>query len=93
MKQNCFIHQHFLVKKIAVVGSGPAGLAAATVAAKRGHNVTIFEGRETIGGQFLFASKIPGKEEFIETIRYFNKMIEVHNITLKIKYLGECRTI
>ena len=73
-----------LVKKIAVVGSGPAGLAAATVAAKRGHNVTIFEGRETIGGQFLFASKIPGKEEFVETIRYFNKMIEVHNITLKL---------
>jgi 2,4-dienoyl-CoA reductase (NADPH2) len=71
-------------KKIAVVGSGPAGLAAATVAAKRGHKVTIFEGRETIGGQFLFASKIPGKEEFIETIRYFTKMVEVHNIELKL---------
>lgn len=71
-------------KKIAVVGSGPAGLAAATVAAKRGHKVTIFEGRETIGGQFLFASKIPGKEEFVETIRYFTKMIEVHNIELKL---------
>ena len=71
-------------KKVAVVGSGPAGLAAATVAAKRGHKVTIFEGRETIGGQFLFASKIPGKEEFVETIRYFTKMIEVHNIELKL---------
>ncbi|MFT5593605.1 MAG: 2,4-dienoyl-CoA reductase (NADPH2) [Oceanicoccus sp.] len=71
-------------KKIAVVGSGPAGLAAATVAAKRGHKVTIFEGRETIGGQFLFASKIPGKEEFVETIRYFTKMVEVHNIELKL---------
>lgn len=71
-------------KKIAVVGSGPAGLAAATVAAKRGHKVTIFEGRDTIGGQFLFASKIPGKEEFVETIRYFTKMIEVHNIDLKL---------
>jgi len=71
-------------KKIAVVGSGPAGLAAATVAAKRGHKVTIFEGRDTIGGQFLFASKIPGKEEFVETIRYFTKMIEVHNIELKL---------
>jgi 2,4-dienoyl-CoA reductase (NADPH2) len=71
-------------KKIAVVGSGPAGLAAATVAAKRGHKVTIFEGRDTIGGQFLFASKIPGKEEFVETIRYFNKMIEIHNIDLKL---------
>jgi 2,4-dienoyl-CoA reductase (NADPH2) len=71
-------------KKIAVVGSGPAGLAAATVAAKRGHKVTIFEGRDTIGGQFLFASKIPGKEEFSETIRYFTKMIEVLNIELKL---------
>ena len=71
-------------KKVAVVGSGPAGLAAATVAAKRGHKVTIFEGRDTIGGQFLFASKIPGKEEFVETIRYFTKMIEVHNIDLKL---------
>ncbi len=71
-------------KKVAVVGSGPAGLAAATVAAKRGHKVTIFEGRDTIGGQFLFASKIPGKEEFVETIRYYNKMIEVHNIDLKL---------
>ncbi|MGR6874580.1 oxidoreductase [Pseudomonas sp. HK3] len=71
-------------KKIAVVGSGPAGLAAATVAAKRGHKVTIFEGRENIGGQFLFASKIPGKEEFVETIRYFTKMVEVHNIELKL---------
>lgn len=71
-------------KKIAVVGSGPAGLAAATVAAKRGHKVSIFEGRDTIGGQFLFASKIPGKEEFVETIRYFTKMIEVHNIDLKL---------
>ncbi|NVK38046.1 MAG: NADPH-dependent 2,4-dienoyl-CoA reductase [Gammaproteobacteria bacterium] len=71
-------------KKVAVVGSGPAGLAAATVAAKRGHKVTIFEGRDTIGGQFLFASKIPGKEEFVETIRYFTKMIEIHNIDLKL---------
>ena len=71
-------------KKVAVVGSGPAGLAAATVAAKRGHKVTIFEGRDSIGGQFLFASKIPGKEEFVETIRYFTKMVEVHNIELKL---------
>jgi len=71
-------------KKVAVVGAGPAGLACATVAAKRGHHVTLFEGRDSIGGQFLFASKIPGKEEFVETIRYFNKMIEVHNIELKL---------
>ena len=71
-------------KKVAVVGAGPAGLACATVAAQRGHNVTLFEAREDIGGQFTFASKIPGKEEFLETVRYYKKMIEVHNIELKL---------
>jgi 2,4-dienoyl-CoA reductase (NADPH2) len=71
-------------KKVAVIGAGPAGLACATVAAKRGHNVTLFEAHSEIGGQFIFASKIPGKEEFIETIRYFKRMIEVHNIDLKL---------
>ena len=71
-------------KKVAVVGAGPAGLACATVAAQRGHNVTLFEARDDIGGQFTFASKIPGKEEFLETVRYYKKMIEVHNIDLKL---------
>ncbi len=71
-------------KRVAVVGAGPAGLACASVAAKRGHHVTIFEGRDSIGGQFTYASKIPGKEEFIETLRYFKKMIEVHNIELQL---------
>ncbi len=67
-----------------VVGAGPAGLACATVAAQRGHDVTLFEARDSIGGQFTFASKIPGKEEFLETIRYYKRMIEVHNITLNL---------
>ncbi len=71
-------------KKVAVVGAGPAGLACAVVAAERGHNVTLFEGRDEIGGQFNYASKIPGKEEFKETIRYFNAMIKKYNIDLKL---------
>jgi 2,4-dienoyl-CoA reductase (NADPH2) len=58
-------------RKIAVVGAGPAGLAAATVAAERGHDVTLYEAANEIGGQFNLARRIPGKEEFAETLRYF----------------------
>lgn len=71
-------------KKIAVVGAGPAGLAASTVAAQRGHDVTLFDADKEVGGQFNIAKQIPGKEEFYETIRYFNKQIELHNVTVKL---------
>ena len=70
------------VKKIAVIGAGPAGMAAATVAAERGHEVTLFDSRSEIGGQFNIAKTIPGKEEFYETIRYFNKRVEVTGVKL-----------
>lgn len=60
-------------KKIAVVGAGPAGLAFAITAAKRGHHITIFEKEDRIGGQLNIASQIPGKEEFKETLRYFKR--------------------
>jgi 2,4-dienoyl-CoA reductase (NADPH2) len=71
-------------KRIAVVGAGPAGLAAATVAAQRGHSVTLFEASGEIGGQFNIAKQIPGKEEFYETIRYFNKQLQVTGVELKL---------
>ncbi len=71
-------------KRIAVVGAGPAGLAFATVAAQRGHAVTLYEVGAEIGGQFNLAKRIPGKEEFVETLRYYRRMIDVHGITLKL---------
>ena len=72
------------VKSIAVVGAGPAGLAAATTAASRGHKVALFDSASEIGGQFNLAKQIPGKEEFHETLRYFNKQIELNNICLNL---------
>ncbi len=71
-------------KRIAVIGSGPAGLAASTIAAQRGHIVTLFDSESEIGGQFNIAKQIPGKEEFYETIRYFKKQIELHHVTVKL---------
>ena len=72
------------VKKIAVVGAGPAGLAAATVAAERGHSVTLFDAAGEIGGQFNVAKRVPGKEEFYETLRYFKKKLETTGVDLRL---------
>ncbi len=72
-----------IIKNIAVIGAGPAGLSFATYAAQRGHEVTIFEASHQIGGQFNIAKTIPGKEEFYETLRYFKRQIELYpNIKL-----------
>ncbi|WP_439135950.1 FAD-dependent oxidoreductase, partial [Pseudomaricurvus sp.] len=72
------------VKKLAVIGAGPAGLAFATSAAERGHQVTLFDAASEIGGQFNIAKQIPGKEEFYETIRYFQRRIELTGVTLQL---------
>ena len=70
------------VKRIAVVGAGPAGLAAATVAAERGHQVVLFDAAGQIGGQFNVAKRVPGKEEFYETLRYFGRKLQTSGVEL-----------
>ncbi|GAC14046.1 NADPH-dependent 2,4-dienoyl-CoA reductase [Aliiglaciecola lipolytica] len=72
------------IKKMAVVGAGPAGLAAAVTLAQRGHKVTLFESASEIGGQFNIAKQIPGKEEFFETLRYFAKQLELLHVDVKL---------
>ncbi|MCG8311782.1 MAG: NADPH-dependent 2,4-dienoyl-CoA reductase, partial [Pseudomonadales bacterium] len=71
-------------KRVAVVGAGPAGMSASTVAAERGHDVTLFDADDKVGGQFNIAKQIPGKEDFNETMRYFSKMISKHGVKLKL---------
>ena len=72
-------------KRVAVVGAGPAGLAAATTAARRGHEVVLFDQAERIGGQFNMAMRVPGKEEFVETLRYFTHQIEITGVELRLQ--------
>ncbi|WP_288498107.1 NADPH-dependent 2,4-dienoyl-CoA reductase [uncultured Acinetobacter sp.] len=71
-------------KKVAVVGGGVAGMSAATIAASRGHQVTLFEASTEVGGQFNLAKVVPGKEEFHETIRYFKVQIEKTGVDLRL---------
>ncbi len=71
-------------RRIAVVGSGPGGLACAVTAAQRGHDVTLFESDDQIGGQFTLAAQIPGKEEFRETLRYFRNALADAGVNVKL---------
>ena len=72
-------------KRIAVVGAGPAGLAFAATAAERGHEITLFERGENLGGQFNLAKRIPGKEEFQHTINFFMHQLETYKVEIRLQ--------
>jgi len=71
-------------RQIAVVGAGPAGLACATELAGRGHRVTLFDAADRIGGQLNLAVRVPGKEEFHQTLRYFRRQLELRGVQLRL---------
>jgi 2,4-dienoyl-CoA reductase (NADPH2) len=80
-------------RKIAVVGAGPAGLSFAVTAAERGHDVTLIEAASEVGGQFNIARKIPGKEEFGETLRYFRKQLDLTGVKVRLNTRAEAETL
>ncbi|MFF3906575.1 FAD-dependent oxidoreductase [Streptomyces sp. NPDC001848] len=73
-----------LRKRVAVVGAGPAGLACAVSAAERGHDVTLYDAAGEIGGQLNVARKVPGKQEFDETLRYFSTQLDLHGVDVRL---------
>ena len=80
-------------KRIAVVGAGPAGMVTANTAAARGHSVTLFEAKDQIGGQFNLARQVPGKEEFNETLRYFESELKQNGVELQLGTVADIDTL
>lgn len=80
-------------RRVAVVGAGPAGLEAATRLAERGHAVSLFDEADEIGGQFNMAKRIPGKEEFYETLRYFGRRLEQTGVTVQLNTIATADTL
>ncbi|WP_042376221.1 NADPH-dependent 2,4-dienoyl-CoA reductase [Streptacidiphilus melanogenes] len=82
-----------LRKRVAVVGAGPAGLACAVSAAERGHAVTLFDAADTVGGQLNLARRVPGKEEFDETLRYFRHQLDALGVEVKLSTRVDADTL
>jgi len=80
-------------ERIAVVGGGPAGMAAALHAAERGHRVTLFEAQDRLGGQLNLALRIPGKQEFHETLRYFREQLRRHGVEVRLNSAVDAGTL
>lgn len=93
--QETLLNYHPTVKpkRVAVVGAGPAGLAAATVLAERGHAVDLFDAAAEIGGQFNMAKRVPGKEEFYETLRYFEQRLIKTGVRVHLKHMVNAPTL
>ncbi|SCK13776.1 2,4-dienoyl-CoA reductase (NADPH2) [Streptomyces sp. ScaeMP-e48] len=80
-------------KRVAVVGAGPAGLACSVTAAERGHSVTLFDTADEIGGQLNVARRVPGKEEFNETLRYFRTRLAELDVELRLSTRADAGTL
>lgn len=80
-------------RRVAVVGGGPAGLATAVTAASRGHGVVLFEQQSELGGQFNYARRIPGKEEFNETLRYYRTMLDKYAVEIRLNTAADANTL
>ena len=80
-------------KRIAVVGAGPAGMACASALGERGHQVTLFDRADEIGGQFNYAKQIPGKEEFHETLRYFRHQLTDMGVEVRLGQAADAASL
>ncbi len=80
-------------KRVAVIGAGVAGIACALEASRRGHQVTLFDQAERIGGQFLLAAEIPGKADYGRAMETFAEQLEAAGVALRLGQAVEADAI